>query len=74
MARQLEAKRARHAPGFYKDLHERSTADLMKSANNNSSHKYSQSVLAITNADSLPEGCFPLHRDVSKRKKWVRHQ
>ena len=29
MARQLEAKRARHAPGFYKDLHERSTADLL---------------------------------------------
>ena len=73
MARQREAKRARHAPGFYKDLHERSTADLLESANKKGARKHSRSVLTIANADSLPEGCYPLDRVVSKRKKRVRH-
>ena len=73
MARQLEAKRARHAPGFYKALHERSTADLLESANNKGARKHSRSALTIANPDSLPEGCYRLDRVVSKRKKRVRH-
>jgi len=70
--RQLEAKRARHAPGFYKALHERSTADLLESAISKVGRKRSRSALSIGDADSLPEGCYRLDRVVSKRKKRVR--
>ena len=70
--RQLEVKRARHAPGFYKALHERSTADLLESAISKVGRKRSRSALLIGDADSLPEGCYRLDRVVSKRKKQVR--
>ena len=70
--RQLEAKRARHAPGFYKALHERSTADLLESAISKVERKRSRSALSIGDADSLPEGCYRVDRVVSKRKKQVR--
>ena len=70
--RQFEAKRARHAPGFYKALHERSTADLLDSTISKARRKHSRSALSIGNADSLPIGCYCLDRVVSKRKQ-VRH-
>ena len=70
--RQFEVKRARHAPGFYKALHERSTADLLESTICKAGRKHSRSALSIGNADSLPEGCYRLDRVVSKRKKQVR--
>ena len=71
--RQFEAKRARHAPGFYRALHEWSTANLLESAISKAGRKHSRSALSIGNADSLPEGCYLLDRVVSKRKKQVRH-
>ena len=70
--RQFEAKRARHAPGFYKELHEWSTADLLEGAISKAGRKHSRSALSIGNADSLPEGCYRLDRVVSKRKKQIR--
>ena len=71
--KQFEVKRARHAPGFYKALHERSTADLLESAISKAGRKHSRSALSIGNTDSMPEGCYRLDRVVSKRKKQVRH-
>ena len=71
--RQFEAKRARHAPGFYKALHERSTADLLERTISKAGRKHSRSALSIGNADSLPEDCYLLDRVVSKRKKQARH-
>ena len=70
--KKFEAKRSGHAPGFYKALHERSTADLLESAISKDGHKHSRSALSIGDADSLPEGCYRLDRVVSKRKKQVR--
>ena len=71
--RQIEVKRARHAPGFYKAFNERSTADLLESAISKAGRKHSRSALSIGNADSMPEGCYRLDRIVTKRKKQVSH-
>ena len=67
--RQLEAKRARHAPGFYKALHERSTADLLESAIS----KVGTQALAVSAINRrrrlVARRLFPLGQDSQQEKE-----
>ena len=63
--RKFEAKRSRHAPGFYKVLHERSTADLLESAISKDGHKHSRSALSIGIRYFHNTWCLPPARDLT---------
>ena len=67
--RQFEAKRSRHAPGFYKALHERSTADLLENAISKDRRKHSRSALSIGNAGLVARRLLPPGQGSQQEKK-----
>ena len=60
VATDICAKRARHPPGFYRALHNRSTADILGVRPNDRGHEHGR--LRVRDADPLPEGCYEVER------------
>ena len=62
-------KRTRHPPGFYRALHNRSTADVLV-VDRDQGREHGK--LSVRENGDLPEGCYGVERLVSKRRRKVR--
>ena len=67
------AKRARHPPGFYRTLHNRSSADVLDVGLGVglSDRMCKRGKLRVSADHNLPEGCYEVERLVAKRKRMV---
>ena len=67
------AKRARHPPGFYRALHNRSSADVLdvRLGVGMSDRIRERGKLRVSADRDLPEGCYEVERLVAKRKRKV---
>ena len=64
------AKRPRHPPGYYRALHNCSSADVLGVATGDRNREHGK--LRLRGADrDLPEGCYEVERLVAKRRRKV---
>ena len=64
-----EAKRVRNPPGFYRALHNRSSADVLGVGLGDRIRERGK--LRVRADRGLPEGCYEVERLVAKRKRKV---
>ena len=69
VATTTQAKRPRHPPGYYRALHNRSSADVLGIGTDDRSREHCK--LRLRADPDLPEGCYEVERLVAKRRRKV---